>query len=263
MSALDSSIDRRLGRWRAPLLSQKKRAAALDDAGQMLERLARSLLARAPAVLVDVIQASHSPVERRGYADIAEIADRAWRFTYLECEIFCVLDEHSQQALLSLIVGGSKSCQLTAIERSIVSESISRLFAVSPQLSPQGFREEPRVRPPAVAWRCNVEICGRGSQTVSLQLFTECPSSPPPAAVRGPNLRGVPLQLRATFPSFACALAEMSSWHSGALLTLRRPGHDATAVLSAGGLRVASGQLGALYGERAVKLLELQASMRP
>lgn len=265
MSALGSIAPARLRRWRAPLFARREHSDSLDDAAQALEQLARSVAACAPRVLGSVSKASRGPVERRGYVDTPDVADRAWRLSYSGREIFCVLDDLSQRVLLRFIIGAAPAHDVTAIERSIVGELVGRLVAAaqaggdpSPPVS-HGPKEELRARPPAQAWRCNVEVCDEAKARAMLQLFIECLPPPSPSLSR-PSLQDVPLRLAAGFFGIGCGLAEIVQWRPGTLLGLRRPHSDATVQLLVGNRRLATAHVGALYGERALKLLTVDAN---
>ncbi len=212
---------------------------------------------RVPHVIGDCTTAAHGQVERRGYADIAAIADRAWRVTHDRCEFFCVLDDASERTLLGWIVGGAPTRVLSSIERSIVAEAIRRLLATWPEDGHAGIREETRVRPPVESWRCDLQLSARGRQRAVLQLFAACVSGWPPQAATGrPDLSEMTLQVRATLPGVAC-LGEIKAWRPGSLLRLTCSNRDVRVMLDAGGRRLAVAQLGAISAMRAVKVIAL------
>lgn len=244
-------------RWSAPKASPRRNAAEVDEAGQALARLARSILERAPHVLREVTSGSHSAVRRQAYADRPEVEDRAWRVSYENIEAFCVVDSQDERALLGLTVGGVLRGRLSEIERRIVGEAVGRLFGASTLVVPDIY-EELRQRPVPPSWNCTVELHGPAGLSAQLSLFTPLLAVPRPSIVR-PKLDAVSLPLRATIPPTLCDLASIGQWRSGALVRLRR-GHDgAYALLYAGSQRLARAQLGSLFGERAVRLTEMLA----
>jgi hypothetical protein len=259
MSRPGSISDRGLHRWRAPALSGRVREPGIDDAGWALRRLAQNVLAQVPRVIAGCTVASLGAVERRGYTDDPSVADRAWRFTHADREVFCVLDEVSERSLLGWIVGGATRARPSAIERNIIAEAARRLLTAPGDASPADFREEPRTRPSSLDWRCQLELVACATQHATLAFFTARVTAPPPALAYPPDLRDVTVSLRATLPSIGCALAELSAWRGGTLLHLRRPQRDFAVWLSAGGRRIATARLGTVLGERAAKLVAVNA----
>ncbi|MDQ6767703.1 MAG: FliM/FliN family flagellar motor switch protein [Candidatus Eremiobacteraeota bacterium] len=254
-------VDRQPPRWRAPALAEKKPPEAVDGTARALEGLARAVLAHVSNVVTVCTMASLGPLNKRGYADCAEVADRAWRIAHDQLEIFCVIDDASERTLLGWIVGASPSRVLSSIERSIIAESIRRLVTTSLVGSRVEFRDEPRVRPTSGAWRCDVGLHGPGKAIVTLQFFAECASLPQPSpVVCRPNLRNVALHLRAVLPAVACSLQDVRAWHCGSLMRLQRPERDVEVTLYAGGRRLATAQLGTVFGERTLKLVRLGVS---
>jgi hypothetical protein len=246
-------------RWRVPTLSQRSRNPAIDDAGRTLQRLAHNTLAQVPHVIGACTTASLGGLARCGYSDDPQVIDRAWRFTYEEREVFCVLDEVSERALLGWIVGGAVQQRSSPIERNIIAEAMQRLLTTPGADQARDFREEQRVRPSPTDWRCELDLSARGRQKAQFALYTARIDEPPLAIASPPDLGEMTVSLRATFPSFGCALAELSAWRSGSLFFLRGPQRDLSIWLSAGGRRIAIAQLGAVLGERAAKLVALHA----
>ncbi|HEV2037479.1 MAG TPA: FliM/FliN family flagellar motor C-terminal domain-containing protein [Candidatus Eremiobacteraceae bacterium] len=258
----ETIVDRQPRRWRAPLLAAKKSHEAVDETARALERLARAILAHVSQVITACTLASLGPLNKQGYADCPEVSDRAWRITHDQLEIFCVIDDVSERTLFGWIVGASPSRVLSSIERSIIAESIRRLVTTSLVGSHVEFRDEPRVRPTAGAWRCDVGLHGPGKATVTLQFFAECASPPQPSAVVcRPNLRNVALHLRAVLPAVVCSLHDVRAWRSGSLMRLQRSERDVEVTLYAGGRRLATAQLGTVFGERTLKLVSLGLSV--
>jgi hypothetical protein len=246
----------RISRWRAPTLPSTRLEPEINGAGRSLEKLARNVLTGAPRIINACATVSHGPIECRGYTEKPELADRVWRFTHDHRDMFCVLDEHSERTLLGWIVGGLPACPPSEIERSIVAESIKRLLDFSPDEALSETRGELRMRPPDRAWSCDIEMLSNDGQRAKLQFFTECAPIPQsPSFVCHADLRNVVLHLRATLPGFECALAEVSAWHSGSVLRFQRPKSAISVGLYVGRRRVAVAHLGAVYGERVVKLI--------
>ena len=243
---------RELRRWHPPSLTSKRSEPGLDEAAHALQRFASGVLARLSGVIGECSAASLSSLQRRGYVDIPEIADRAWRIAYDRREIFCVLDEPSERALLTLIIGGAPGRTLSSIERAITSESLRRLFEASADSAQ--FREDPRARPSVQCWRCELELVGRGRLQATLQLFTDCVSVPQLPATAHPHLNDVPLQLQAILPRTLRPLHEIHAWRPGSLLRYDHQ-QDITVALYAGSQRVAIGQLGTVVGSRAARLI--------
>lgn len=260
MSANGQATRSRLQKWSVPKQSSKAPAGEIDEAGQTLSRLARSLLDTAPHVLREVTSASQSAIRREAYLDLVGAEDRAWRVAYEGIEAFCVVDSQGECELLGLIVGAAPRSRLSEIERRIVGEAVSRLFAGSSS-DARSVREELRVRPLPPTWCCTIELFGPHNRASRLLLFAACMPPPPPSIVR-PNLHAVSLPLRATIPANSCDLASLSQWQSGSLLHLRRSCGGPYALLYAGRQRIARAQLGSLFGQRAVMLTELLVSGR-
>ena len=246
-------------RFRARAITTTKLDPEIDEAGRSLRSVARGVVLRAHESIEACAAASHGPIECRGYSDVAEIADRAWRFSYDRREMFCVLDNVSERLLLGWIVGGGHPARApSSIERSIVAESMRRLLSVAAYDAPLEIHEEPSVRPHDRSWRCDVRLSGPDRERATIQLFTELALPPQTRSlICRPDLREVALQLRATLPSITCALADVWEWRSGSLLRLQRSGSEISVGLYAGGRRVALAQLGTVFGDRAVKLVTL------
>ncbi len=260
MNANGQATRSRLQRWSVPKQSPKPPVGEIDEVGQTLSRLARSILDTAPHVLREVTSASQTAIRRHAYVDLPGAEDRAWRVAYDGIEAFCVVDASCERELLSLIVGGAIRHRLSEIERRIVGEAISRLFAGSSSGAPS-VREELRIRPLPPTWHCAIELFGPHKQASKVSLFAACMPPPPPSIVR-PNLQAVSLPLRATIPANSCDLATISQWQNGSLLHLRRSCDGPYALIYAGSRRIARAQLGSLFGQRAVMLTELLLSGR-
>ena len=257
-------LARGLRRFRARSITTTNKEPEIDEAGHSLRNVARGVVLRAREIIDACSAASHGPIECRGYSDVAHIADRAWRFSYDRREMFCVLDDASERLLLGWLVGGCHSVRaLSTIERSIVAESMRQLLGVAAHGAPLEIHEEPRVRPHDRSWRCDAQLSGADRERATIQLFTECaPPSQSKTLVCQPDLRDVALQLRATLPGIACALAEVWEWRSGSLLRLQRSDRDISVSVYAGRRRVALAQLGTVFGDRAVKLVALGIHVR-
>jgi len=253
-----------LPRFRAQAIMPPRIEPEIDEAGRSLRALARGVVLRAHEIIEACAAASHGPIEFRGYTDVADIADRAWRFRYDHCEMFCVVNEASERLLLGWIIGGRPAVPaLSPIERSIVGESMRRMLSIAANASPLEIEEEPRVRPRDRSWRCDVQLSSIDAERATIQLFTHCALSPQTKTLPcHPDIRDVALQLRAALPGVACALSEVWEWRSGSLLRLQRSGRDISVGLYAGGHRVALAQLGTVFGDRAVKLVALGSHVR-
>jgi hypothetical protein len=247
-----------LNRWRAPALTTRVREPGIDEAGWALQRFARGALAQVPRVITRCTAASLGSLERRGYVENPSIMDRAWRFMHADREVFCVLDEASERSLLGWIVGGETGTSPSAIERNIVAEATRRLL-IAPGEATADFREEPRARPTPADWRCELNLFAGATQQAKLAFFTATVKIGPPALASPPDLRDVAVSLRATFPSIGCALSELSAWRAGTLVLLRRQQDDLSVWLSAGGRRIARAHLGTVLGERAARLVVVNA----
>jgi hypothetical protein len=251
-----------LYRFRAQAVTPPRIEPEIDDAGRSLRAFARGVVLRAHEIIETCAAVSHGPIEFRGYTDVADIADRAWRFRYDRCEMFCVVNEASERLLLGWIIGGRPAVPaLSPIERSIVGESMRRMLGLAANGAPLDIEEEPRVRPRDRSWRCDVQLSSVDTERATIQLFTQCALSPQ-ALPCHPDLRDVALQLRAALPGVACALCDVWEWRSGSLLRLQRSDRDIFVGLYAGGHRVALAQLGTVFGDRAVKLVALGSQVR-
>lgn len=252
-----------LRRFRAQAITQVRMEPEIDEAARSLRALARGIVLRAHEIIEACAAASQGPIEFRGYTDVAEIADRAWRLRYDRREMFCVVNEASERLLLGWIVGNRPAVSaLSPIERSIVEESMRRMLSIAAggvlEIEP-----EPRIRPHGPSWRCDVQLNGVEAERATIQLFTQCdlslqPKTPP----CHPDIGDVALQLRAALPATACALADVWEWRSGSLLPLQRSGRDISVGLYAGGHRVALAHLGTVFGDRAVKLVTVGSHVR-
>jgi Type III flagellar switch regulator (C-ring) FliN C-term len=249
--------------FRAQAITRAKIEPEIDEAGRSLQALARGVVLRAHEIIEECTAASHGQVEFRGYTDVADIADRAWRVRYDRRETFCVVNEASERMLLGWIVGGRPSVPaLSSIERSIVEESLRRMLSIAAS-APLELEHEPRIRPRERSWRCDVHLSGGHAERATIQLFTECALTPQPKVLAcHPDIREVGLQLRAALPGVACALSDVWEWRSGSVLMLQRPDRDISVGLYAGGHRVALAQLGTVFGDRAVKLVALGSHAR-
>jgi hypothetical protein len=252
-----SGLESRLYPWRAPATKTGSRVDQSDDASRTLERLGRRALANVPHVIARCTFATLGALARRGYVDDPDAVDRAWRFTDTGRQVFCVIDEEAERSLLGCIVGGAMLPRPSAIERTIVAEAIGRLLGRSANTTPADFCEEPRARPSSDDWRCELELRTGGEHNTKLALFTAAVAAAPRALSARPDLREMTMSLRAMFPSFSIALDELSAWHGGTLLRMRRPQRDLSIWLCAGGRRLATAQLGTLLGERAARVIAL------
>ena len=253
-----------LRRFRAQAITPTRTEPKIDESGRSLRALARGVVLRAHEIIEACVAASHGPIEFRGYTDVPEIVDRAWRLRYDRCEMFCVINEASERVLLGWIVGG-RACvpALSPIERSIVGESVRRMLSIASNGAVLEIEEEPRVRPRERSWCCDVQLSGVDAERATIRLFTQCAVSPHTKTVPfHPDIRDVALQLRAALPGVACALSDVWEWRSGSVLRLQRSDRDISVGLYAGGRRVALAQLGTVFGDRAVKLVALGSDVR-
>jgi Type III flagellar switch regulator (C-ring) FliN C-term len=252
-----------LRRFRAQALAAATREPAIDEAGRSLRSLARGVVLRAHEIVDACSTASHGPVELRGYTDSPVIVDRAWRFNYDRREMFCVLSDTSERLLLSWIVGDRHCVQtLSPIERNIVGELMRRLLSVAARGATLEMHEEPRIRPQERSWRCNVQLGAADQEHATIELFTEFIPPETTMLPRHPDVRDVSVQLRATLPNITCILSDVWEWRSGSLLRLQCSDRDISVGLYAGGRRVGLAQLGTIFGNRAVKLITLNANVR-
>src|ERR1700680_1233437 len=249
--------------FRAQPMPPAKIEPEIDEAGRSLRTLARGVVLRAHEIIEGCAAASHGPVEFRGYTDVADIADRAWRLCYDRRETFCVVNEASERMLLGWIVGGRPSVPApSTIERSIVAESLRRMLSIA-ATAPLELEHEPRIRPRERSWRCDVHLNGVHAERATIQLFTECAlTSQRKVLTSQPDIRDVGLQLRAALPGVTCALSDVWEWRSGSLLQLQRSDRNISVGLYASGHRVALAQLGTVFGDRAVKLVALGGHVR-
>jgi hypothetical protein len=240
-------------RWQPRIWHSREAVGEDDPAARTLAHLARSVLDRVSHVLCDTRQASQTAVRLRAYEDGCG-EDRAWRFSWRSTETYCVLSEHAERELLRLIVGGVSRGRLSEIERRITGEAVSRLLGSSGEADVTELRRE---RPGAPTWGCSVRLSAGDESCAVLEFFVPC-SAPVVRPERGPNIASVALPLRATLSCGSCELGSVMKWQTGSLVRLQR-GLDVSAIVFAGGRRIAQGRLGSLYGERALMLTAVSA----
>jgi len=218
----------------------------------MLRAIAQDIDDRASDMARTRIVVQHAPVERDRYRDTRD--DRAWRGSLERREFWCVLDATSQRALLEFVLAGPPAPTLTAVERTIVADALLRLFDEPSGLRPVQLREETQARPSGEFWRCNVELCSRAANRVTLQTFLSIEDPPPPPRTAALEIGAVPIHIAATLPPMRVRLADVLGWQTRSLLRLEFALDDLTAEISADGARLAQAKLGATGAKRALQV---------
>lgn len=213
-----------------------------DAISLFLVERARAMDVRASAVARRRLKVEFTQPQPNEYRRAEGIPDRAWRCAHARGEWWCVVDGHSQRAILDIALGGCGGHTQTAAERTIVAEFVERLLVDESATAPPA--EDKNARPAGRAlWGCNVELASPLTQTATLQLFAAA-SAPVPARQPGPDLSGMSFDLEAVAPPVRVPLRAVRDWRPGSLVILGAQ-VDVEFLLVAGARRVATGALGA------------------
>jgi hypothetical protein len=201
--------------------------------------------------------------ERSGYAPGLE-GDRAWQVAEGATVVWCIVDAAAQAALLEAVLGGPGAERPTSIERSIVGETMERLFAHD---SGSGSRiaEVARERPiEAEWWRCNVDLTPRRGRSATLQLFAPPTQAVDPPTGAAPDLRAVPIFVSVETAPISIPLAHVLAWTPGALVQLPSAALNTAMVAAHPGVWLASGRLGSIGDDKgaASRAFEISALHR-
>ena len=176
-------------------------------------------------------------------------ADRVWHCDANGTRLWCVLGAHAHQAMLEWILDGPGAPTPTAIERTIVSECIGQLLAVTAEMRWCESIGEPKSLNDL--WESVLEISGKGA-SATIRLFTiaheEAHGGAPPA------LDDVPLEVSAQLRPCRMRLDALLRWEPGVTVRLEGSATDICAQLQVVGGPVVYGTLGCVQGSRAVRL---------
>lgn len=226
----------------------------------LLTSLARRIASNAPGVVRRRVIVQHSCVQRDAYRDAPD--DRAWRGESQGRDIWCIIDARSQRGLLEFVLAGPGAPSPTSVERSIVAESVCRLFETASAAHSGMCEERTRRPPPADLCRCNVDLIDAVNRTVTLQLLTPIvePQPPPKAAVSaGLDIGRVRIPLAASLDPLGVRLNELVRWAPGSLVDLDACAADLRVRVNAGAKALAWGAFGSVGSHRAVRITSVAA----
>lgn len=228
--------------WR-PARWQRPRLDEADPAERALQHWAQRIRAALRSELPS-IGASQCTSPHRASGD--EYAGRnSWHCTWEGRDFWCALDEPSERALLTLIIGERNSAPPTTLERQIVDELMCRV---------SGSHEEriQRELPSVDLWRCS--ILDTDSRW-TLQLLTPCSRERTEDAPTAPiDMRPVPFQLDVLLPPTSIAFGEVLRWAPGDLCAFPRESKELKAIVTLQGRRLASGTVGSIAEQRLLRV---------
>lgn len=209
--------------------------AIASSASQALR--GRGTLTAAPPVRVAQAHDASSPAQS-WYCDGVEGVD-----------LWCELEDAGAHELLRVILGGPGSVAPTALERSIVRETVERL------LSSTGSAWEersPHLLPPDSGWSCRLTIANAADSGAHIALLAPAAVEPslPNARV---DLRSIPLQVSVLLPAAHARVDAIAKWRVGDDVPLNCEA-NAAVDLTVGCVRVACGTLGSSRGRRAIEI---------
>jgi flagellar motor switch/type III secretory pathway protein FliN len=217
------------------------------SAPSVLEQLGRRIADNALEAVRRRMDVAYAEPQRGGY-EPAPGGDRAWRVADADSIVWCVVDLASQAALLEAVLGGPGAARPTSIERTIVGETVERLFRRDdPSANP--LVECERERPlHGDWWRCNVDLTPRKGRSATLQLFA------PPAAEENsshataarPDLRTVPIPLSVEIAPIPVSVADILAWSPGAIVPLPCGSLTAAIAGASPNVRMARGSIGSI-----------------
>ncbi len=255
MSPTHTDPRKRKRTW-VPRAPKRVDEAAIDGDGMALAALAASACRHAGALIAASLSASAGPVDRRGYEDRTAIMDRAWRVGAAAREFWWIIDESSQRRLLACVIGGSPAQSTSAVERTIVAETVARLASCGNSTALR-CDEELRARPLGSMWRCDIELTQPPAGTAVLSIFTARRAAP--ARLPRPiDLRAVALGMNAELRPVRVRVGDLLRWRAGTVLELHRSADELSANLRLSPTVTASGWLGVVSGNRAVRLDRLR-----
>jgi hypothetical protein len=217
----------------------------MRSAPHVLDVLSRRIADNAPVAVRRRMDVAFAEPERSGYAPALD-GDRAWQVAECETVVWCVVDARAQSALLEAVLGGPGAERPTSIERTIVGETMERLFA-NETLAGSRIAEAGRERPTdADWWRCNVDLTPRRGRSATLQLFAPPTPADDPTAGAPPDLRAVPIFVSVETAPISIPLAHVLAWASGTLVPLPRASLHTAMVAACPNVRLASGRIGSI-----------------
>lgn len=251
MSIAHANSRKRTRTW-VPRAPKRVDESVIDADGLALAALAASACRHAGAAVSPLLSATAGPVDRREYEDRTAIMDRAWRCCAAGREFWWIIDESSQRRLLACVIGGSPAQSTSAVERTIVAETVARLASCG-NAAQLRCHEELRVRPLGSMWHCDIELTQPPIGTAVFSIFTA--RTVAPALLPGPiDLREVPLGVYAELAPMRVRVGELLRWRAGAVIELQRSDGELSAELRLSPSVTASGSLGLVSGNRAVRL---------
>jgi len=244
----------------APRGPKRTLESTIDADGMALAELVDLACRRAGTVIAPSLSASAKPVDRADYEERRAIPDRAWRCCTAGREFWWVIDEPSQRRLLACVIGGSPSQSTSAMERTILAETVMRV--ASPDSSQRRWDEELRARPRGSMWHCDIELMQPTIGTAVLSIFTA--RAVAPARTGGPiDIWAIPLTINAALPPVRVRLRELLGWRAGTVLALQPSADEIMANLMLSPSTTAGGSLGVAASNRAVRLHRFGTRSRP
>lgn len=234
-----------------PHLAPKVREPRVDPAPAKLSQAGSAIAARVAGVFRELASASCTEPTRGSLRVAAEPHARVWSSDIGDgLDLWCTLDLNATRALLAIVLGGPAAPTPTALERGIIRETIDRLLLGSDRIWEECAAA---LVPSAEGWLCSVNIASkRGTSGAELCLFAPAAAEPPVPVMACVDIRNVPLCVEASLPAISVRVSSIEDWRRGTIVPLDC--EDTPVELSACGVTIATGTLGAFRAKRAVRV---------
>lgn len=233
-----------------PVFGHRRRAAAetVDPAQLLLIRAAAAIESYGAKAMRGRGSVCAEKPRRRALTPAELHSSLAWHSEDADViDLSCLLAADQTRALLRIVLGGPPGDEPTPLERNIIRETVERLLTATGRLWEE--RAVGRVTID-VAWCCDLTIADAMGTTASIVLQAPIAATPPSLPVRL-DLSAVPIALDAMLPPLLVQVDSIARWRPGELVVLGCAAGSRT-HLGAGNTRVASGELGAVHGRRAM-----------
>jgi len=234
-----------------PRRHHRTRVGTAPSAPAVITSIAKAMEDRSSIVLGRAVTAAVDPVVRIEKPPSREPDIRAWRCTGADAVlVWLIVDERSACALLGIVLGSAVTACSTALERTIVEETVQRLCATTEM----GWNREDDLErlPDRGGWSCSLQIAGAARLNASLTFSAHDNAPEPTPQSPAMECARIPIHVGAFIDGVPVPLGAVSAWRAGDMVALQSQSEPYDVGLSAGGFRFATGRLGASAGRRAV-----------
>jgi len=234
-----------------PRLSTKSRPQRDSGAREILLQAAAAVEARSETIFRGRGRVTGFPPEYCAGLPLTIARSRVWSaLCDNSVSVWCALDDVAAASLLELVIGGPGAAQPTALERSIVTETVERLLQ---SIGGSWNEQHDALWPDTQWWRATLRISTQKSGYADLVLLAAAAPNPAAPVAAPVNAGHVPLNVVAVLSPVSVRLETVLRWTPGSVLALDRP-PDALILLQSGRTPLAVGRLGQSNGRRVIKV---------